>query len=171
MNKTITITILIAVALIGLFVWGNSTSKNGVMNKDLSKIKQEDIVSAEGIHWHPHLSIFIKGQEQIIPANVGIGSEYAKQPRYDRMMGMTDVHTHDSFGTLHWEVMQGPVIKDDIRLGNFFSIWGKQLTSQCVLDYCNGPNGMVKFIVNGKENSEFEKYLVKDGDKIEIRYE
>ena len=49
-----------------------------------------DIVSKEGIHWHPHLSIYVRGQKQEIPANIGIGKQYSSSKWYDSMMDMTD---------------------------------------------------------------------------------
>lgn len=154
---------LIAVAGIGALAWYGSENSESV--------PEGDIVSREGIHWHPELTVYVKGQKQIVPPNIGIGMQYAGYPRFDPMMGMTDMHTHDNSGTLHWEVMEGPVTKDDVRIGTFFRIWGKTFSNNCIFDYCNGPDGTVKMFVNGKENTEFENYLVKDKDKIEIRYE
>ena len=51
--------------------------------------------------------------------------QYAGYPRFDPMMGMTDMHTHDDSGTLHWEIMKGPVTKEDVRIGSFFRVWEK----------------------------------------------
>ncbi|GAC1371201.1 MAG: hypothetical protein NVSMB39_4760 [Candidatus Saccharimonadales bacterium] len=88
-------------------------------------VKIADVVSQQGIHWHPVLSIYIKGVKQDVPANIGFGNQYSKSKWYDPMMNMTDFHTHDNSGTLHWEVMEGPVTKDHVKLGTFFSVWGK----------------------------------------------
>ena len=130
-----------------------------------------DIVSKEGIHWHPKLSIYIKGQKQEIPADIGIGKQYASSKWYDSMMSMTDFHTHDNSGTLHWEVMDGPVTRDHVTLKAFFDVWGKPFSSTQILDAKNGPNGTVRMTVNGQQNTEFENYQVKDKDDIVIRYE
>ena len=119
---------------------------------------EDEIISRGGIHWHPELFILIKGQKQEIPANLGIGIRH--EP----------IHTHDSSGVLHLE-MQGLVRKKDTQLGRFFEIWGEEFNSNCVLEFCNGPDEIVKMFVNGQPNQEFEKYQMKDGDKIEIRYE
>ncbi len=112
-------------------------------------ISESDIVSRSGLHWHAELSIYIKGEKQIIPANIGIG--FLHQP----------VHTHDDSGTIHME-FEGLVRKSDIRLGQFFKNWGKDIRSF-------GNN--LKMIVNGKENTEYENYIMQDGDKIELYYE
>lgn len=132
---------------------------------------ESGIISRKGIHWHPELRIIIKGEAITIPANIGIGMQYAGRPLYDPMMLMTNMHTHDDSGTLHWEVMQGPIKKEDVRLANFFAIWGKKFDENCILESCNGPEGTMTMLVNGKDNTEFQNYLVNDKDKIEIRYE
>lgn len=128
-------------------------------------------VSAAGIHWHPEISISIKGQRQPIPANIGIGMQYAGRPLYDPMMMMTNMHTHDGSGQIHWEVMEGPVKEDDVRLKQFFAVWGKTFTRECIFEYCNGPDGTLSMKVNGQDNLDFENYLVKDTDKIEIIFD
>lgn len=121
-------------------------------------IAAEEIVAKKGLHWHPELAIVIKGQKQEIPANIGLGAVHQS------------MHTHDTSGTLHLE-MRGLVRRQDITLGRFFEIWGKQLTSSCIFDFCNGADGSVKMSVNGNDNSEFADYHLQDGDKVEIRYE
>lgn len=126
--------------------------------KSLPEISREDIISRNGLHWHPELAILIKGEKQEVPANLGIGAVHKP------------IHTHDTSGVLHLE-MQGLVKKEDIKLGQFFKIWDKQFNSSCIFDFCNAEGGQVKMFVNGSENTEFENYLMKDGDKIEIRYE
>lgn len=112
-------------------------------------LKESDIISHNGLHWHPHLDIIIKDEKQIIPANIGIGISHAP------------IHTHDGTGVLHLE-FSGLVIKNDIKLGEFFKIWNKPF---------NSFGALKKMLVNGKENTEFENYLMQDNDQIEIRYE
>ena len=114
-----------------------------------------EIISTQGIHWHAELSITISGQKQDIPANVGIGT--TEQP----------IHTHEENNIIHFE-FTGSVKKGDIRLGRFFEIWGKEFNQDCIFDNCNGPEGKVKMLVNGKTNFEFENYIMRDEDKIEI---
>lgn len=125
------------------------------------QVPEGEIISRGGLHWHPKLSIIINGEEQEIPANIGIGAVH--QP----------IHTHDQDakdGVIHME-MPGLVTKNDTKLGNFFKIWGKEFNSTQILDKKNGVKGRVKMFVNGKKNKEFENYLMKDKDVIEIRYE
>lgn len=126
-----------------------------------SSVPSDQVVASNGLHWHPKLTIYIKGQKQDIPANIGIGAVHQK------------IHTHDEDakdGVVHME-MQGVVTKDDTKLGKFFTIWGKEFSSTQIFDKKNGADGTVKMTVNGQENKDFENYLMKDGDKIEVRYE
>lgn len=134
----------------GLLVWWGVSQK---------PTPEGDIIAHRGLHWHPELSISIKGTPQEIPANLGIGAVH------------NPIHTHDSTGVLHLEFEGLRVTKDDVRLGKFFKLWGKQFTSTCILDTCNGPEGQVKMTVNGKPNTEYDQYIMRDKDKIEILFE
>jgi hypothetical protein len=143
----------ILLLLLGGGIWGGLRYV-----KHQPDVAEEEIISRNGLHWHPHLTITIKGEEQEIPANIGIGVIEAP------------IHTHDATGTIHME-MTGLVTKDDTKLGKFFAIWGKQFNANCIFEFCNGADGKVKMFVNGTENTDFDQYPMKDGDKIEIRYE
>lgn len=121
-------------------------------------VPEEDIVARGGVHWHPQLIITIKGEQQTIPADIGLG---ARVQRY---------HTHKTDNILHIEP-QGLVTKDDIKLKKFFAVWGETLNSQCIFKNCNGPDGKLRMFVNGGENFDFENYLIQDGDRIEIIFE
>src|SRR3989344_2802651 len=116
-----------------------------------------EIISTGFLHWHPELSIYIKGEKHEIPANIGL--EPVENP----------IHTHDNMGVIHLEIA-GPVKRDDTKLGRFFEVWGKQFNENCIFTFCNSSDGSVKMFVNGQPNFDFENYYMKDGDKIEIRY-
>lgn len=124
-------------------------------------VSEDQIISRRGIHWHPRLTIIIKGEKQELPADFGLGAIHSP------------IHTHaadSKQGILHME-MSGLVAKDEAKLGKWFQLWGKQFNSNCIFDKCNGSEGAVKMVVNGAENNEFENYLMKDGDRIEVKYE
>jgi len=124
-------------------------------------VPESEIAERNGLHWHPKLTVTIKGQRQEIPANLGIGAVHQ------------DLHTHDQDakdGVIHME-MKGIVTKDELKLRNFFRIWGKEFSSIQIFDKKNGEEGNVKMMVNGKESTDFENYQMRDGDNIEIRYE
>src|SRR3989344_8016506 len=103
-----------------------------------------NVVATNGLHWHPQLAIYVKGVKQDLPANVGIvGSS------------MTAVHTHEDLPIIHLE-FSGLVRKEDVMLDEFFKSWGKDMRSF-------GTN--MQMTVNGVENTEYEQYIMKDGDK------
>ena len=146
MNKKAILGITIGTILIlGAIVW-NESAKSGAAQ--LAEDSGE-LVSRAGLHWHPELKITVKGKEQIIPANVGLGAVH------------NPIHTHDSSGIIHLE-FSGLVREDDLKLSNFFEIWGKDFREFGV---------SLTMYVNGEKNEEFENYSMKDGDKIELRYE
>ncbi len=124
----------------------------------LPKIPQSELISSNGIHWHPNVSITIKGEVVDIPAGIGIGAVHSP------------THTHETDGTVHMEY-GGVVRKNDTRIGKFFEVWGKDFSSESVMGNISGEDGVVKMMVNGVENFEFENYMMKDGDVIEIIFE
>lgn len=126
-----------------------------------SAIPDGDILARNGLHWHPALEVYINGNKQEIPANIGLGAVHEK------------IHTHEEDakdGVIHLE-MSGVVAKNDTKLSKFFSSWGKVFNANQIMDKQSGVDGKVKMLVNGTENTEFENYLMKDKDKIEIRFE
>ena len=145
----IALLILLAAGSVGWFTWH-------IVNQP--KIPESEIISQKGIHWHPELTILIKGQKQEIPANIGIGAVHKP------------MHTHDDMGVIHLE-FSGLVKKEDVRLGNFFEIWSRKFNKDCIFDKCSGAEGKLKMFVNDKENFDFEDYIMRDGDKIEIVFE
>ncbi len=113
---------------------------------NIPPIPEEDIVSKNGIHWHPKLSITDKGVPRVIPAGIGLGVVHQQ------------MHTHETDGTIHME-FSGLVRKEDTKLAKFFEIWGEEL-----------DKNDLKMLVNGKEAPEFGDYLMKDKDRVELTY-
>jgi uncharacterized protein (UPF0333 family) len=87
-------------------------------------------------HIHAHVSIYINGQQQNIPANVGINQQ---QGCYYWL------HTHDTTGVIHIEAPQ-PII---YTLGNFFHIWGQQFAQSQYPIELSDTNGWQVY-VDGK---------------------
>ena len=141
------------IVLIGAMVY---FSKN-----QTSSDSSENVVATNGLHWHPRLSVYIKGEKQEFTNDIGLGAIHKP------------MHTHDGDykdGVIHME-MTGTVTKEETRLGNFFKIWGKEFSSTQIFNKTNGPEGTVKMSVNGKVNTDFENYEMKDKDLIEITFE
>ncbi|OHA90860.1 MAG: hypothetical protein A2832_00895 [Candidatus Zambryskibacteria bacterium RIFCSPHIGHO2_01_FULL_44_22b] len=147
MKNALIIIGIIIILFGGSIWWSKSMQKN-----------DPDIISRSGLHWHPYLEIYVKGEKQVIPPNIGIGGEYTSHP-----MGMAPIHTHDDAnqGIIHME-FESIVRKEDTKLSKFFDSWNKDINSF-------GSN--VSMIVNGEPNAQLGDYEMKDGAKIELRYE
>lgn len=148
-NLKIFLTFLILLGGVFVLIW---------FVQSRSPSPESEIIAKKGIHWHPNLTIKILGQEEEIPG--GIGLTPLEQ----------SIHTHEADNMIHLE-FPGIVRKNDIKLGRFFEIWGKKFNKDCIFDKCSGAEGKVKMLVNEKENSEFENYVMRDGDKIEVIFE
>lgn len=136
----ITMAILVVGAGLGGFGWYLAS---------LTPIPEGEIISRRGIHWHPHLEIYVKDKKVEIPANMGLGAVH------------NPIHTHDTTGIIHLE-FEGLVRRYDLRLGNFFKVWNKDFMELW---------SSVSMTINGEKNAELENYETKDGDKIVLRYE
>lgn len=117
-----------------------------------------EVISADGIHWHPKLSISVRGEPAEIPANVGL------------IGGHSPMHTHETDGIIHLE-FNSVVREDDIRLGRFFELWGKPFNENQLFEHTNVKTKRVRMFVNGEPNTEYEDYVLQPEDEIEIRYE
>src|SRR3989344_3271064 len=138
MKKSFLIFVTVIILLIGAGWWSKSLQQN-----------DPNIISRNGIHWHPLLEVYVKGEKIEIPQNIGLVGVHSP------------IHTHDDLPIIHME-FSGKVTEEDTKLRNFFKVWGKEFLSF---------GERVTMTVNGQENTEFENYQMHDGDKIEIRYE
>lgn len=148
---------VIFILILGLIVWGiYSLITTNANNKTIINESELNFEVPEGpIHWHPHLTIKINGENYLIPANIGLSG--TEMP----------VHTHDASGIIHLEI-SNPT-KKTLVLGYFFQVWGKRLSKDCIFDYCT-DKGTLKMYINGKENFEFQNYFMQEGDEILIEY-
>lgn len=149
-NKMIWLFIVLAGVSI-FFVFKKDESV--VVRGELKTEKQDEkILSRNGLHWHSELAVFVKGEKVEIPANLGLGTVH------------NPIHTHvedAANGVIHME-FSSLVRQSNTKLGEFFKVWEKDI---------NSFGKIITMKVNGVESVEFENYLMKDGDKIEIRYE
>ena len=137
--------------LVGGIMWSNTLQKS-----------DPDIVSRTGLHWHPNIEITVGTEKIEISSNIGIGPQYSGMPTAGLgMMGMTAIHTHSADGIIHLE-FSGLVRKENIALGNFFRIWGKDMRSF---------GDTMRMTVNGTPNTEYERYIMRDKDIIELHYD
>lgn len=131
-----------------------------IVSPTVDSIKENSELNFEApsgpIHWHPQLKIILNGVERGIPPQIGIGPG-----------GHSQTHTHEGNGVIHLE-SNNPT-KKIVTLGYFFDTWNKELSQECIFEYCV-DKGELKMSVNGKENFDFDNYFMKDGDKIIIEY-
>lgn len=122
------------------------------------RLPESELESAAGIHYHPRLVIKINGEPLTIPNNIGIGAAH------------NPIHTHEEGdGTLHLE-FEGTVRKDDIRLGDFFTVWNKEWTATSFMGMPLGDGHTLTMTVNGVSSTEYGNLLMKDKQLIELDY-
>jgi hypothetical protein len=105
-------------------------------------------------HVHTHLSIFVDGQMQRIPANVGIVPQTttANECTYA-------LHTHDASGKIH---VEAPA-PQRFTLGQFFAIWGRSLTRTDIAGVTGLP-----VVVYVTDNGTVTTYTADDLGEIEL---
>ena len=120
----------------------------------------------DGLARHDHAvpKIFIDGEQELIPANIGIMTDICNEQGEE----MHAVHTHDSSGRLHIESNE-PI---DIPIGVFFDIWGYHFDETGIFEYrVNSTHEMIMTVGDTVVDSYDEYLLVNTSDIIEIRYQ
>ena len=126
----------------------------------------QDCLDHDGLARHDHatLQIFINGQQEVIPANVGIMTDICNKDGEE----MHAVHTHDSSGRLHIESNEDI----DIPIGVFFDIWGHHFDETGIFEYRVNSTHELIMTVGGQEIDQYDDYLlINTSDIIEIRYQ
>lgn len=137
MRNTFLVAVAAAVLLVGGSLWTREIQA------------RPGVVSMNGLHWHPQLEIFVRGEKIEIPQNIGLGAVHRP------------VHTHEDPPIIHLE-FSSIVREEDIMLGAFFESWGRDMRSF-------GEN--MRMTVNGVDNTEYEGYIMKDKDQITLHYD
>jgi hypothetical protein len=79
---------------------------------------------------------------------------------------------------IHFEAGDGNLVHrhaTGVDMGFLFESFGMKFDNQCVTltngtSYCNDGENTLKFFVNGARNDMYDKYVLKDGDKILLSY-
>lgn len=108
-------------------------------------------------HSHPHLWVYIDGEQVAVPANIGI------DPDQDAMQ-MAALHTHDDSNKLHVEGVERAT------LGQFFAIWGVALSHERLGQHRATATETVRMWVDGKRSDAFGKLQLRDGQRIVVSY-
>ena len=110
------------------------------------------------MHFHPQLTLVIDGKPATVPAQLGIDPTLWKDHSLDSygMQGMAPLHTHDTSGTIHVESYANRYY----TFGQLLDIWGLNLSAY----------KQVTMTVNGQPVSDYQNYILKDGDKIILSF-
>lgn len=111
---------------------------------------------AHGFHVHSTLEIVVNGEPVLVPQNIGV-----------RETCMTVLHTHTPDGLIHVESPE----KRDFTLADFFAVWEKPFTKDEILSYRTDPTHRIVVTVDGVEVDTFENTVLRDAERIVIRYE
>jgi len=111
--KNIALFIGIPLLVVGLLAWGRASKGNA----PLAMVPGTNVACLPNghqqldLHIHPLLSISVDGEEEAIPANIGITSTC-----------MAEIHTHDASGQLHVETTSQERF-EQIAFKDFFDVW------------------------------------------------
>lgn len=94
--------------------WPSGNSATGGQGQTVDGFSCGEMI--ETYHVHAHLSIFLNGDQLIVPDHIGIPSPGGVECTYT-------LHTHDGSGEIHIEA----AAPGTFTLGNFFHIWGEPL--------------------------------------------
>lgn len=161
-KKTRITGILIAAVAVVVFLLGYnrffSGADGGNGNAERVPCLKPGLPIPEEYHIHPHLEIFIDKSRVVVPANIGFGLASCERV----------LHTHDNTGTIHIE----PNFKQDFTLGDFFALWEKPFSENQILDCVSNVaadgNTEIRMTVNNERSEEYERLILKDGQKIMI---
>jgi hypothetical protein len=107
---------IVVIALAVLIIWPRVSDPNKDAKQAWKDAGIDCLVSGHtniAQHVHPVLGIVVDGEQETIPANVGIVQNC-----------MSETHTHDDTGTLHAESLRAD---KELTLGQFFAVWGKTI--------------------------------------------
>jgi hypothetical protein len=110
-----------------------------------------------GEHFHPHLELYVRGQQVTVPANIGI--DPANPPEL-----MAGLHTHDTSGTIHNEAGESST------LGQFFSIWGVTFSRSRLGPHRADGDEKVRMWVDGEPSGAYGDLELADGQQIVVAF-
>jgi hypothetical protein len=122
-----TITDLSSEPTIGVDNWPNGNTSTGGNGTPVQGI--ECLTSMpEAYHVHSHVTIYLDGQAQAIPSNIGVVDQSPSRCFYG-------IHTHDKSGKIHLEF----AAPGTYTLGQLFAIWGQPLETDNVAGLTGKP--------------------------------
>ncbi len=117
---------------IGKAAFAPGDEKGGGFGSPVDGIKCETSEQV-ALHIHAHLALFVKGRQIAVPRFIGLVPQSASQGC------LYWLHTHDATGIIHVEAPE----LHDYTLGNFFHVWGEDLSRNRVGPYAGGVSAFV----------------------------
>lgn len=109
--------------------WPANTAQVG------ARLDRLGLPAAGGVfHIHADVQVFVAGNPQTVPANIGLASGVE-----------SPLHTHDDTGVIHIESAS----RHDFTLGDLFDVWGVRLTATCMGGYCDAGDRQLRAYVDG----------------------
>jgi len=120
------------------------------------------------VHWHAGVEFDLCGAGFNMPLETG---------------PLDEQHTHKERNYLHFHELlktdkSGTEVlnPDELQVGEFFDFLNVPFNETCFNGYCtgdlcDGQPGVLRMVVNGESNDEFDEYSWRDGDVIEIIFE
>lgn len=146
--------IVAAVVIVALIFWAGQSPISSVFvpTPTPGSAQTVDGVQCESTeqlvyHIHSHLAVYLDGQPETIPADIGV--------RADCIYWL---HTHDTSGVIH---VESPT-QTQYTLGQFFDIWGQTLDAQDV----GREHGNIIFYVNGQRYNGDPRQIVLDAHTL-----
>lgn len=147
-GKNIVWLIAIVVVIIGLMIWGRTASKDVAGHWEDTQVLCLPAGHANlAYHIHPALKIFVDGEEEAVPANIGVSDNC-----------MAEIHTHDGTGKIHIETTSAG---REITLENFFEVWGQEIER---------GGYQAEITVNGEPVADPASFVPQDLDEIVVSY-
>lgn len=153
---------LVAGTTVGKPTFPHGDTPQGGQGEPVSGIRCENPLNP-AYHVHPHLSLFVNGEQLAIPA--GIGSPGSTQLGSSAAGGrcLYGIHTHDATGILH---VEPPTSSTRFNLGQAFDVWGRPLGRDNVAGY----TGTVTAYVNGQRyDGELRSIRLDAGTQINLQ--
>jgi hypothetical protein len=145
---------------------GSSSDSGGAFGPHYQGLEQRRVAAkastmgqpASATHIHPHLAVFVDGEQVEVPANIGIDPNLSPT-------AMAGLHTHDASGTIHDEGMP-----PGATLGQFFEIWGVPFSQTELGPHRAGGAQVVRMWVDGQPSHAFGNLRLEDGQQIVVAY-
>ncbi len=155
--------VVAAVALVLVFTLGGGTGTTAATKHAATGAPVDGIgcQTSEQVvyHIHSHLAIFDNSQQQVVPRGIGIpGPQQVQDGFVESGKCFYWLHTHDTTGVIH---VESPT-KRTYTLGQFFDIWGQQLSNSQV----GNATGKLTVFVDGKQFSGDPRSIVLTPHKV-----